>query len=318
MVARLPEIARVVGDADLLVEALIVVGHHAYWHSDLIGERAAYEEAVNEGRRSHSKTLSGALSRLGHSLARRQGRFTEAEASERERDGLTPPELSKPGQAWWSGVTAESRLLAGDFEGAVQAAERGLGLAREAALPFFLIFALWKVGEIALARRATADRRDLQRARALLEEGAQIAGRLRARGQIPELSARAASACVRLGDLVSGRRHLADAKDALMERDLESLGVTATAEAELASAEGDRGTAERVMREAIAKLDGSGFGWDLALLRLAYGELLAGWGRTEDARAELGHARAFFRDPLAEGWRRRIDAVLAAGAVHTT
>jgi len=71
------------------------------------------------------------------------------------------------------------------------------------------------------------------------------------------------------------------------------------------------------MGKAISRLDGSGFGWDLALLRLAYGELLAGWGRTDEAKRELAHARKFFSDPLAEGWRRRIDSVLAS-AVSTT
>jgi len=71
------------------------------------------------------------------------------------------------------------------------------------------------------------------------------------------------------------------------------------------------------MRETIAKLDGSGFGWDLAVLRLKYGELLAGWGRVDDAKRELARAREFFSDPLAEGWRRRIDGVLA-GAVSAT
>jgi class 3 adenylate cyclase len=319
IVARLPTIARVMADEhgpDLVVDAFMAVGLHAYWNSDLTAAYAAYEEAVREGRRSQSRKLVSALSTLGRELARREGRFTEAAACEREREALAPPEMSKSGHAGWNWQTAANRLFVGDFDEAARAAERCLGFARESALPWDIAFAVWMVGEIALAR-GSSERQELERVRSGLEEGAEIALRYHARGQIPELSSRAARACIRMGDLGAARRHVATAKAALMERDLESQCTVATAEAELASAEGDRETAERVMRETIAKLDGSGFGWDLAVLRLKYGELLAGWGRVDDAKRELARAREFFSDPLAEGWRRRIDGVLA-GAVSAT
>ena len=187
-----------------------------------------------------------------------------------------------------------------------------LGLARELGLRWQLVFALWSLGD------ALVFRGDAARALPLLEEGCAIVDELGARGQIPELHARAALASVGVDDLDRARRHVRAAQQVLIDSDHDSYWITQVAAAKLAAAEGDRPAAEVVLREAIARLEPTGFGYALARTRYAYGALLVEWGRADDARAPLRAAREFFRDPLAVGWQRRIDALLArAGAPAT-
>ena len=222
--------------------------------------------------------------------------------------------LGQYAEAWRAGVHG---LSVGDFGAAAHSAERAHELARETGLPGVLMEAQWLVGDVVLARESRSDPQTLARVRVLLEEAAQIAQRLLTRGQIPEVSARAARICVRLQDFPSARRHIADADRAILDGDLSAACVIAIAKVELASADGDLETAEHTFAQAAALLEGSGWDWDLTLLRIAIGQVLMDWGRAEDAGPLLALAREFFSDPLAEGWRRRIDAVLA-GSVSAT
>ena len=114
-----------------------------------------------------------------------------------------------------------------------------------------------------------------------------------------------------MGDREAARAHVAAATAALLPLDIESHRITRTAEAELAAADGDPATAERILRDELARIERSGYCFDIAMLRLSLGELLLTQGRSADARAELAKARAFFHDPLARGWQERIDALLA-------
>ncbi|HUQ17775.1 MAG TPA: hypothetical protein VM070_08305, partial [Candidatus Saccharimonadales bacterium] len=158
---------------------------------------------------------------------------------------------------------------------------------------------------------------DAARAREVLEHGAEIVKRLQYRGQIPELSARAARACLRLGDREAARAHLADADAALIPLDIESHRITRVAQAELAAADGDPVRAERILRDELARIESSGYRLEIAMLRLALGELLLTHGRSTDAHDQLSKARAFFADPLARGWQERIDALLARAGTPT-
>jgi Tfp pilus assembly protein PilF len=103
---------------------------------------------------------------------------------------------------------------------------------------------------------------------------------------------------------------VAAARRYLLPNDPESAQITGVAAAELAAAEGDAGKADRVYRETIAVLQGSGFGTKLASTRLNYGRFLVEQGRCADARPPLESARAFYRDPLAFRRRDAIDALL--------
>jgi len=148
-------------------------------------------------------------------------------------------------------------------------------------------------------------------ARDTLEHAAEIMKDLHARGQIPAVSALSARARLRLGDYDAARAHLADAIAALMPLDIECHQSTRIAEAELAVMDGDPVSAERILRDELARIEPSGYGFDIAMLRIALGDLLVSEGRSAEARAVLAKARAFFADPLARGWQERIDALLA-------
>ena len=82
--------------------------------------------------------------------------------------------------------------------------------------------------------------------------------------------------------------------------------------AEVSEAERDPDEADRLFREAIAFMEPSGIGNALAETRERYGRFLLRQGRLEDARTQLEKVRAFWRDPLAERHRRRIDALVAS------
>jgi class 3 adenylate cyclase len=309
---RLPAIARAIGKADLMVRAQIELALGAYWDADLAAAQRSDDEAVRTARATSSDLLPRALYASADTLARRDGAFSQGAAYRTEADARRSSTLSKlqlTVLAWWR---SSWNAYIGDADTAVQEGERALELARELGLRWQLVFALWHLGE-ALVIQGTA-----ARALHLLEEGCAIVDALGARGQIPELHARAARAAVGVGDLDQARTHVTAAQQALTENDLDSYWITQVAAAELAAAEGDRPGAERILREATARLEPTGFGYALARTRYAYGTLLTEWERAEDARVPLRAAREFFHDPLAVGWQRRIDALLRrAGAPAT-
>ena len=200
---------------------------------------------------------------------------------------------------------AQTAYLQGDFQPAIALAEDALAASREIGAPFWIAYDEWILGEALLAAG------DVARAREVLEHGADIVKRLQYRGQIPELLARAARACLRLGDREAARAHLVEADAALLALDIESHRITRVAQAELAAADGDPIRSERILRDELARIEASSYGFEIAMLRLALGELLLTIGRSGDARIELAKAREFFHDPLARGWQEGIDALLA-------
>jgi len=197
----------------------------------------------------------------------------------------------------------------GDFAEGVARSERALADSHEMGVLNFISVDDWGLGECLLMTG------DAARAREVLEHGAEIVKRMGYRGQIPELSSRAALACLRLGDRDAARRHMADAKASIMPLDIEAHRAMVTAEAAIMVADGDVAGAERILRDEIVKIEPTGYRFELAMARLALGELLVDQGRGADARAQLDKAREFFSDPLARGWQERIDALLARTGV---
>ena len=303
--ADLPDLARATGDMDLLAFALGHCGLLAYWWNDREAEERFYLAAVEAGRQGKRvRSVRLPLVWLARRAQAYTGDFARAADYERQVASLEAG-TSLLGQMGAARQSSRSAYCRGDFAEGVAQAERAVAAAREIGAPFWIAFDEWGLGDALLMAGNAA------RAREVLEDGARIMEGLHFRGQIPELTARAALACLRMGDREAARAHVATARAALLPLDIESHRITRTAEAELAAADGDPATAERILRDELARIERSGYRFDIAMLRLSLGELLLTQGRSADARAELAKARAFFHDPLARGWQERIDALLA-------
>jgi len=302
---ELPDIARATGDMDLLAIALGTCGLLAYWWTDREAEEQFLLAAVAAGRQGKSvRSARLPLLLLAQRAQRYSGDFASAAEYERQVGELLVGTslMAKMRVARTQGQSAFSR---GDFATAIVQAERALTAAREIGAPVAIAFDEWILGEALLMHD------DVVSARDTLEHAAEIMKDLHARGQIPAVSALSARARLRLGDYDAARAHLADAIAALMPLDIECHQSTRIAEAELAVMDGDPVSAERILRDELARIEPSGYGFDIAMLRIALGELLVSEGRFAEARAVLAKARAFFADPLARGWQERIDALLA-------
>ncbi|GAC1456736.1 MAG: AAA family ATPase [Candidatus Limnocylindrales bacterium] len=303
--AEIPELARAVGDADLLAFALHHCGMLSYWWNDRLTEERFYLDAVEaarQGKRAQSIRLP--LVFLARRSQRYSGDFAAAEEYLRQVEALDLG-TSLVTRMQTGRQRAQTAYLRGDFRLAIAQAEYALAASREIGAPFWIAFDEWALGEALFAAG------DAVRARVVLEHGAEIVKRLGYRGQIPELSARAARACLRIGDREAARAHLVEADAALIALDIESHRITRVAQAELAAADGDPIRAERILRNELARITPSGYGFEIAMLHLALGELLLTVDRGGEARDELTKARAFFHDPLAAGWQNRIDPFIA-------
>jgi Tfp pilus assembly protein PilF len=144
----------------------------------------------------------------------------------------------------------------------------------------------------------------------LLAEGLEIFVRRRQLRQIPELAARAARACVRLGWILQARTYAEQARTNALATDAESRYIAAVALAEVAEAEGDLAAADAAFHDALAILEPTTIMDSLAFVRETYAEFLLRHGRGAEARANLEAARRFHYDPLAVRNRQRIDALI--------
>jgi class 3 adenylate cyclase len=303
--AALPDLARATSDDDLLAETLIACGILAYWRNDRAAEERFYLESVEAGRRSpRTRWLRFALQRLAIRAQRFEGDFSRAADYEREL-AAAPSGTSIAERAGAERAATVRAYARGDFAIAREHGERACVGSRELGAPFWIAYDEWNLG-MAMLDEGGHD----EGAREMLERAAATMERLGYRGQIPELRARAAIACLRLGDRDVARAHVAAAKAALLTLDIESRRITAQAEALLLAAGGDADTAERVLRDELARIEPSGYGFDIAQVRMTLGELLLAHGRSGEAREQLLKARHFFRDPLARGWQERIDRLL--------
>ena len=192
----------------------------------------------------------------------------------------------------------------GDVAAAAALGVEALALMREVGLPHFIGLCCLTLGDVFLSAG------DPKAARDVLAEGLEIFVRRQQRRQIPELAARAARACVRLGDTAAARAYAEAAAATVLPTDPESRYITAVALAEVSEAEGDLRTAEAGFREALAVLAPTSILDAQAFVRETYAEFLLRHGRSRDARTELEAARRFHHDPLAFRNRQRIDALI--------
>jgi tetratricopeptide (TPR) repeat protein len=196
-------------------------------------------------------------------------------------------------------------LDVGDIAAAVAHGQDALALVREVGLPLRIAECCLGLGEALLAAGESAAARDT------LVEGLGISQRRGRRGLIPELAARAARACARLGDIAAARAYAETAHTTAQPTDAEARSIAGVALGEVSEAEGDLAAAELSFRAALTILEPTGLLNARAFTREAYAEFLLRHGRAADARTELEAARKFHRDPMAFRHRERIDALLA-------
>jgi class 3 adenylate cyclase/tetratricopeptide (TPR) repeat protein len=302
-------VARITADVDLIAETLWQQAFTKYWVGDLEGMYRLLLNAAEHVRRTGSKRAGKILFWLARCAAYR-GDLTEAGSFDAEAISSLPYQ-SKFFRALEHHAYAWTAADVGDFARSLEESRQANALVRELGLPSWIASTDWFIGEACLALG------DPEEARRALEEAAELFERLKHIGQIPEVRARLARSLVLLGDPTRAREQAEIARDVALPHDLESRFIAAVALGEVCEAEGDPGAAEALFREAIAILEPSGMGDKLATARVYYARFLLRQGRGEDARAQLDEARAFYRDPVAERHRERIDALLRQAATPT-
>jgi class 3 adenylate cyclase/tetratricopeptide (TPR) repeat protein len=302
-------VARMIGDADLTAEAMFQRAFTRYWFGDLDGMHRQLLEALEHVRKTGSNRAGRILFFLARGAAYR-GELTAAGAFDAEAIAALPYS-SKFFRAVTHATQSRTAIDIGHFARAREEARHANSLFRELGLPSWIAGTDWAVGEACL------ELGDAEEARLVLEEGADLFERLKQPGQIPEVRARLARALVMLGDLTQARAQAQIARDVALPHDVESRYIAAVALGEVFEAEGDADAADALLGEAIAMLEPSGLGDRLATARIYYARFLLRQGRGPDARKQLDKARAFYRDPLAERHRERIDLLLRQAATRT-
>ena len=302
-------VARTIGDVDLATEAMWQRAFTRYWVGDLDGMYRSLREAHAHVRRTGSKGGSKVLFWLARCAAYR-GDLSEAGAFDAEAIASFRYQ-SKFFRALTHLTESWTAADVGDFVRSREEARQANALVRELGLPSWIATTDWHVGEACL------ELGDAEGARRVLEEAVDLFERRKQLGQIPEVRARLARSLVMLGDVARARENAERAREIVLPYDLESRFIAAVALGEVREAEGDTGTAEALLREAIQILEPSGLGDKLATARVHYARFLIRQGRGGDGRTELERARAFYRDPLAQRHRERIDSLLRQAAAPT-
>ena len=306
LTTELAQAARAIGDADLMAHWLGECAERADWWGDSEAEERFLLEALDAAR--HATSAFGRLMPLVRLAARALsgGDYVRAAEYELEIDAIDFSQ-SPLARATYLRSAGRRAYLRGEFTTAIDLVGRAIGAYRELGAPkWMVVVSLWFLGDALLA-----DRRDDRRARDVLEEGAALAESLQMTGQMPEMRARAAIACLRVADISSARGYVDAAKRAILEDDPGADRITATAEALLALADGDSIRAELVLSEAAARIAHTADGFNVAQLQITLGEVLLAAGRLEKARKHLVRAREFFRGPIPRGWQDYIDQRLA-------
>jgi class 3 adenylate cyclase len=296
-------VARATGDPELVAEAMWTQLEVVYLDGDLARMQRLLAEALAYVKATGAQRARDRIFIWGSRLARYRGDLSQAAVYRDESVAVSSGSKANRGIA----ALGDCRfaLAVGDVPAAVALGREALALMREVGLPHFVGLCCLTLGDALLADGDAAAARDL------LMEGLDIFVRRRQRRQIPELAARAARACVRLGVIAEARTHAQNALATALATDAESRYIAAVALAEVSEAEGDLAAADAGFREALAILAPTGIMDAQAFVRETYAEFLLRQGRGADARAELEAARTFHHDPLAFRNRERIDALIA-------
>jgi class 3 adenylate cyclase len=301
-------VARATGDPELVAEAMWTQLEVVYLDGDLVRMQRLLADAVAYVKATGARRARDRIFIWGSRLARHRGDLTQAAAYRAESVAASSGSKANRGIAAFG--DCKFALAVGDVAAATALGTEALALMREVGLPHFIGLCCLTLGDVFLAAG------DPAAARELLSEGLEIFVRRRQRRQIPELAARAARACVRLGDKVAARAYAEAAAATVLPTDAESRYIAAVALAEVSEAEGDLRAADSGFREALAILAPTSILDAQASVRETYAEFLLRHGRGGEARAELEAARRYHHDPLAFRNRQRIDALLSRTAVN--
>jgi tetratricopeptide (TPR) repeat protein len=299
-------VAEATGDPELVAEAMLTQLEVAYLDGDLPRVERLLANAVDYVKATGARRARDRIFIWGSRLARHRGDLTQAAAYRDESIAASGGSKANRGIAAFG--HCKFALAIGDVVAASAHGMQALALMREVGLPHFIGLCCLTLGDVFLAAG------DPSAAREVLSEGLEIFVRRRQRRQIPELAARAARACVRLGDIEAARRYADAALATALPTDAESRYIAALALAEVSEAEDDLRAADAGFRDALAVLEATSILDALAFVRETYAEFLLRHGRISEARAELEAARRFHQDPLAFRNRQRIDALLSRTA----
>ena len=295
-------VATAIGDADLLTQVMWRQAFLRYLVADVDGMYQLLLKAHEHMNRNRSNRANPILFWLGRCAVYR-GDLTQARAFADEAIAALPYQ-TKVFRAMGHVVRERFAADTGDYAACLAEARQANVLLRELGLPFWIAATDWDIGA------ASLELGDAEGARHALAEAVDLYERRGQIGQIPEVRARLAQALLMLGDLASARVQAETARAVAAPSDLESRYIAAVALGEVREADGDQVAAEDLFREAVALLERSGMGDRLATAREHYAGFLIRHGRGDEARIELDLARAFYKDPLAERHRERIDALL--------
>ena len=295
-------VASETGDPELVAEAMWTQVEVVYLEGDVNEMQRVLADALAYIRSSGAKRARDRIYIWASRLARYRGELSQV-ARYRE-ESVAASSGTKENRAIAAFGDCRFALAVGDTARAVTLGLEALALMREVGRPHFVGLCCLTLGDAFLAAGDAAAAHDL------LAEGLDVFVRRQQLRQIPELAARAARACVRLGRIAQARAYAEQARATALATDAESRYITAVALAEVAEAEGDVVAADAAFRDALAILEATTIMDALAFVRETYAEFLLRHGRGAEARANLEAARKFHDDPLGERNRQRIDALL--------
>jgi len=300
-------VATATGDPELVAEAMWTQLEVVYLDGDLVEMQRLLTQSLAYVKATGARRARDRIFIWGSRLARYRGDLSQAAVYRDESVAASGGSKANRGIAAFG--DCRFALAVGDVAAAVALGREALALMREVGLPHFVGLCCLTLGDALLAAG------DAAAARELLEEGLDIFVRRRQRRQIPELAARAARACVRLGAISDARAHADTARATALDTDAESRYIAAVALAEVSEAQGDIAGADASFREALAILAPTGIMDAQAFVHETYANFLLRQSRGADARTELEAAREFHHDPLAFRNRERIDGLIAQAQV---
>lgn len=300
--------AKATGDLELIAHAMLMSNAQSWMIGDLEQQRVLLSEADT------LMTASGRTAERGVALAwlatnaSQSGAFAAAVTYAEQSEQLARASGSRFQQ--WAAARAAARdaLVMGQVEQAQALATASLGFARDIGARRPIALSHIRLGEVLYAAG------DLAGSRAMLEEGRAVLDPHTMQETLVEASWKLSRTCLALGDIAAARTYADAAAAAVGKTDLYSAVTVRIALAAVSAGEGDADAAERLLLEAVAAAERTGYRALTTDACLALGVLLVGRHRLEEARPYLERARAFFAGDLTQLRRGKIDTLLAPAA----
>ena len=297
--------AKATGDPELIAHAMLMSNAQPWMVGDLDEQRRLLHEADS------LMTASGRIAERGVALAwlatnaSQSGAFPSAVAYLEQSEELARASGSRFQQ--WAAARAAARdaLVMGQYDRALVLAETCLALAKDVGARRLVALSHIRLGEVLYAAG------DLPRSRAMLQEGHAVLDPHTMRETLVEASWKLSRTCLAMGDTPAARTYAEAAVAAVAKTDLYSAVTTRVALAAVYASEGDAAAAERLLREALASAELTGYRALTADASLALGAFLVRQQRHPEGRPYLERARTFFSDDLTLQRRTEIDSLLA-------